>query len=263
MAMVLIAFIAPQSMAQAIKTANIEGVVYKQGTPTDGAKVSLYEWDGQKPTRIIDTKVSSDGSKGPRGTFTFTNVIFYPDKPLAYCISAEKENEIAYVLVYMYPNGQLVSVAPVKIDVAKGSWKSDLSGAVLHGTDKSPAFSAKVTVYERDPVNGTKTKATYITPAITDDSGQYMLSDVPYGYYTIEAENNGMMGSQDIVVYKQETATTIVLDKKAATPVPSGKPTIPASNGTSSGGFGLGIPGFEIYAAILALLGVAFYLRKE
>ncbi|MCD1294604.1 hypothetical protein CUJ83_06255 [Methanocella sp. CWC-04] len=254
------AFIVPlqasQATAQMPKTVTISGVVYNYGTTVGDANVYLLDWDGSRPGATVSSGKTGDGEKSAKGTFKFTGVLYDPAKPFNFCIKAEKDGKTAYVLVYIIdPYSQDPIVAPVKIDISQESWKCDLTGTVQNN-NLYPEQSAQVTLYERDIVNDTKTKVNYVyNPIQTGGDGGYVLTGVPYGYYTVEAEKNGMIGTGDIVIYKQDANINIILSEKAPTPTPT--PTAPA------GGSGVtGLPGFELVAALLAFLGAAYTVRK-
>jgi hypothetical protein len=259
-ALIMAVLMPSQCVADMPKSVNIQGYVYYMGTPADNARVYLLNWDGSRPGDLVSSTSTSDGSINPKGFFKFTSVLYDPAKPFNYCIKADREGDAAYVLVYIIdPYSPNPIVAPIKIDVATESWRGDLSGNVQN-MDMYTVPAAKVTLYERDPVNNTTKKLTTIyNPITASDNGDFVFKSMPYGFYRIEAEKNGKMGTEDVVVYKQEVNRIIILNKAVPCPTPTPKPGI---NLTGGGGI-FGIPGFEMVFALAAFLGVAFYLRKK
>ncbi|HMK45320.1 MAG TPA: PGF-CTERM sorting domain-containing protein [Methanocella sp.] len=256
---ILFAIIVPlhASAQSTMNFADVKGTVYNQATPANGAKVTLYSYDGKKPGDTQGTV-----NVGADGTFIFKNIMFDPAKPVSYIVRAEREGNTAYALVLYYPaNGpnQPAEVREINIDIgstvsamrgdaAVTVWSTASSGMPV-GQNLALVLGADLKLYSVDPNTNNMTAVTFSDTPKTDNNGLHTFPALPYGKYYVTAEKNGKsVSGQYFWVTQQENTVNVVsnIDVPKATATPT--------NGTSSGG--AWIPGFETAAALTALAGV-------
>lgn len=270
LAIMAIAFLVPAlSMAQSTQTVDITGNVYNGAIAVNGVKVQIYNWDGKNMGTSPDATTMTQTINGRQGSFEFKSVPYDSSKTYQYVIQAQSDLGTAHALVYILPPDNAHPapevLEPINLDMKMWDWKTDLTGMVQTGNmgqDAVPIPGATVTIYSRD--NGT-VGTTPLATATTDSTGQFEIKNVlSYGQYEAAVaavvNNNHYSDTVDFTAYQQETN---ILSTMTHVIIVTATPTTTPSGGSNGGNGFMGMPGFEVVLALVALGGVALYMRKK